>query len=83
MDSNLYYVYILRSESNTDRHYTGFTEDPLTRLYDHNSGKCPHSKKNRPWYFKNLIVFSNREKALEFERYLKSPSGRAFAKKRF
>jgi hypothetical protein len=36
---------------------------------------------NRPWYFKNLIVFSNREKALEFERYLKSPSGRAFAKK--
>jgi predicted GIY-YIG superfamily endonuclease len=83
MDQMLFYVYILRSESNPDRYYTGFTEDLSKRLKDHNYGKCPHSRKNRPWKLKNLIAFSNREKALEFERYLKSPSGRAFAKKRF
>lgn len=82
MGQNLYYVYILCSESNPDRHYTGFTEDPKSRLKDHSSGKCPHSKKHRPWRIKNLLAFSGREKALNFERYLKSPSGRAFAKKR-
>ena len=83
MDQMLYYVYVLRSESNPARHYTGFTEDPEARLQDHNSGKCPHSSKYRPWKIKNLLAFVNREKALDFERYLKSPSGRAFAKKRF
>jgi hypothetical protein len=29
------------------------------------------------------IAFSNEQKAVEFERYLKSASGRAFAKKRY
>jgi len=83
MDQILYYVYIFRSDSNLERHYTGFTEDPKGRLKDHNSGKCPHSRKHRPWRIKNLLAFNDREKALDFERYLKSPSGRAFAKKRF
>ena len=83
MNQVLYYVYILRSKSDPDRHYTGFTEDPAVRLKDHNSGKCPHSRKHRPWRIKNLIAFSDRESALDFERYLKSPSGRAIARKRF
>jgi len=83
MVQNLYYVYILHSKSDPDRHYTGFSEAPLLRLKDHNTGKCPHSKKHRPWMIKNLLDFNDRETALEFERYLKSPSGRAFARKRF
>ena len=82
MKSELHFVYILRSISNPERHYTGFTEDPKARLKDHNTGKCSHSRKHRPWRIKNLFAFDDREKALDFERYLKSPSGRAFAKKR-
>ena len=83
MEQELYYVYILRSLSNPDRYYTGRTRDPETRLADHNSGKSPHSKELRPWQIKNLIAFSDSTKAISFERYLKSRSGRAFAKKRF
>jgi len=77
-----YYVYILNSTVDTDRFYTGFTENLENRLKDHNSGKNPHTVRHRPWRVKTTIAFSDRNKALEFERYLKAPSGRAFAKKR-
>jgi predicted GIY-YIG superfamily endonuclease len=61
---------------------TGFTENLDTRLVHHNSGGDPHTAKYRPWRIKTAIAFTDREQALAFERYLKSPSGRAFAKKR-
>ena len=77
-----YYVYILKSTVGTDRFYTGFTENLENRLKDHNSGKDSHTVKYKTWRIKTAIAFSDRNKALEFERYLKSPSGRAFAKKR-
>ena len=77
-----YYVYILQSAVDTERFYTGFTENLETRLKDHNSGKNPHTAKQKPWRIKTAIAFSDRNKALEFERYLKSPSGRAFSKNR-
>jgi len=77
-----YYVYIIQSETFPDRYYTGFTEDLDSRLSAHNSGKDTHTKKFRPWRIKTAVAFTDRQKALDFERYLKSPSGRAFAKKR-
>ncbi len=77
-----YYVYILQSEIDGERFYTGFTEDLDSRLKSHNSGGSPHTSKYKPWRIKTAVAFSDREKALDFERYLKSPSGRAFAKKR-
>jgi hypothetical protein len=42
----------------------------------------PHTAKHRPWRVKTAIAFTDRQRALDFEKYLKSPSGRAFAKKR-
>ncbi len=77
-----YYVYILQSDSDPERFYTGFTEDLDSRLKSHNSGKSPHTSKYRPWHIKTSIAFTDRKKALDFESYLKSASGRAFAKKR-
>ena len=77
-----YYVYILQSDKYPSRYYTGFTEDLETRLKDHNSGKNTHTAKYKPWHIKTALSFNDREKALVFEAYLKSPSGRAFAKKR-
>ena len=79
--SVFYYVYILRSVDE-DRFYTGFSENLESRLKCHNAGQDPHTAKYRPWRIKTAIAFTDRKKALEFERYLKSPSGRAFAKKR-
>ena len=80
--SKFYYVYILQSKKYTTRFYTGFTENLDGRLNDHNYGKDPHTAKYKPWKIKTAIAFTDRERALEFERYLKSSSGRAFAKKR-
>ena len=77
-----YYVYILQSEKNSNRFYTGFTENMETRLKDHNRGKNPHTSEYAPWKIKTAVAFTDRQKAMDFERYLKTASGRAFAKKR-
>ena len=77
-----HYVYILQSESDPQRYFTGFTEDLDARLKAHNSGQVPHTRKQRPWQIKTAIAFTDRQKAIDFEAYLKSPSGRAFAKRR-
>ena len=76
-----FYVYILQSIAG-EHFYVGFTENLQTRLKDHNSGKVPHTAKLRPWQIKTAVAFSNRERAAQFERYLKSASGRAFMKRR-
>jgi len=87
-----YYVYILRSTkyparradalSQQERYYTGFTENLDARVKEHNQGKCVHTSKYVPWEIKTAVDFTNRKKAIEFEKYLKTSSGRAFAKKR-
>jgi len=77
-----YYVCILQLKIATDRFYTGFTQDLENRIKDHNSGKYPHTSKFNPWRIKTAIAFTDRQKAMDFERYLKTKSGRAFAKKR-
>lgn len=78
-----FFVYIIRSEANPDKHYTGFTENLLDRLAHHNSGAVPATRPYRPWILKSYMAFDNESKAREFEKYLKSHSGRAFAKKHF
>ena len=77
------YVYILQSESAPQHFYTGITENLRARLDKHNAGGVPHTAKHRPWRTKTAIAFTDRDRAIAFERYLKSASGRAFAKKRF
>jgi predicted GIY-YIG superfamily endonuclease len=79
---NLVFVYIIVSESNPDRHYTGLTHDLEKRLCAHNAGRVPHSSRHRPWKLETAVAFRSRAKARCFEVYLKSHSGRAFARKR-
>ena len=74
------YVYILRSVSG-DHYYVGMTEDLRNRLSRHNAGDVPHTAKYRPWVVKTYVAFSDAQRAVNFERYLKTASGRAFAKK--
>ncbi len=76
------YVYILRSKKYPDRHYTGLTDTLEKRLCEHNQGKCSHTAKFVPWEVKTAIAFADFQKAVDFEKYLKSASGKAFAKKR-
>lgn len=81
--NTFYYVYLLVSQTNATRHYTGLTKDLDARLNAHNAGQVPHTAKYRPWRIETAVAFHSREKAAEFEKYLKSHSGRAFAKKHF
>jgi putative endonuclease len=78
-----WYVYILESESEAGKHYTGMAENLEARLSRHNSGQCSRTIKHRPWRIRVAIAFRSRNAAGEFEKYLKSHSGRAFAAKHF
>ena len=77
------YVYILRSLNGGEHFYVGVTEDLRARLKKHNAGEVAHTSKFAPWEIKTYIAFSDETQAFAFEKYLKSASGRAFAKKRF
>lgn len=78
----MWYVYILRSVNHPDQEYTGATEDLRARLGAHNAGQSKHTAKFKPWDLRWYCAFPDKHRAMEFEAYLKSHSGRAFAKKR-
>lgn len=78
-----HYVYMLQSLSNPENHYIGYTTDIKKRLAKHNEGGSPYTSKNKPWKIKVAIAFEDKEKALAFEKYLKTHFGRAFTSKHF
>jgi len=78
----MHYVYLIESLRVEGEHYVGVTANLRQRLGDHNSGHSVHTAKYRPWKVVTYIAFSDRPKAEAFERYLKSGSGHAFAKRR-
>lgn len=75
----MYYVYILKCSDN--KTYIGCTDDLKGRLKRHQSGWVPATKHRLPIILDTYIVFSDKYKAFNFEKYLKSGSGRAFLKK--
>jgi len=81
--SEFYYVYILVSDKDRGVHYTGLTKDLNKRLAKHNKGEVFHTAKALPWSVETAIRFRSLEKAQRFEKYLKSGSGREFARRHF
>lgn len=78
----MWHVYILRSTDHPRELYTGSTSDLNSRLKVHNAGGSKHTNKFRPWKIIWSASFETKEKAELFERYLKTPSGKAFRNKR-
>ncbi len=78
----MYYVYLIKSINNPDQTYIGYTDNVNERLQTHNSGGSVHTSSFKPWELITCIAFKERAAAISFEKYLKSGSGRAFAKKR-
>jgi len=76
------FVYTIQSLSSPDEFYTGITYDLQSRLAEHNRGESSHTCKFMPWKIVTYTAFVDEQKAHDFERYLKTGSGRAFAKKR-
>jgi putative endonuclease len=83
MEGKFHYVYMLQSIDPPGHWYVGLTEDLEPRLKAHNAGRVQHTSKFRPWRIETAIAFSDRSKAVAFERYLKNQSGHAFATKHF
>jgi putative endonuclease len=77
----VHYVYLIESESEPKRRYVGLTGDLRQRLREHNAGKSTHTAKYGPRRLVAYVAFSDKKRADAFERYLKSGSGPAFARK--
>ena len=77
----MYFVYVLRSKSDRSI-YIGKTRNIDKRLKEHNSGYVVATKNGRPYEATAYFSFRDRNRADDFEIYLKSGSGRAFLKKR-
>jgi predicted GIY-YIG superfamily endonuclease len=74
-------VYVLKSEGDPKRYYTGLTSDIAARLEAHNAGRCSHTASCRPWIVDVIVEFSDERRAVAFEKYLKSGSGYEFARR--
>ncbi|MCF8346575.1 MAG: GIY-YIG nuclease family protein [Bacteroidales bacterium] len=73
------YVYLLKCSDNTI--YTGHTQDLEERLRRHKKGDNTYTKYRLPVELVFYASFPDKYKAIVFESYLKSGSGRAFAKR--
>ena len=77
------FVYLLKNTDQIPAFYVGLSSDVKARLADHNAGHCLHTAPRRTWQLHVVIEFSDEKRAIRFERYLKSCSGRAFATRHF
>jgi putative endonuclease len=71
-----WYVYILKCANG--KYYSGYTKDVQKRFIEHNSGKVPYTKDKRPVKLVSFTGFTDKYKAINFEKYLKSGSGISF-----
>jgi len=79
-DTDKWYVYIL--SCNDDKLYNGCTRNLEERIKRHQKGQVKSTCKRLPVKLIQYTVFFNKYKAFDFEKYIKSGSGRAFVKKR-
>jgi predicted GIY-YIG superfamily endonuclease len=76
-------VYLLQSARDPRQFYVGLTANMQVRLEAHNAGDSRHTNRYKPWRLIVTIEFDDSERAFAFERYLKSGSGREFARRHF
>jgi putative endonuclease len=78
--SRMWIVYILKCSDG--KFYTGCTSDLENRIKRHQGGQVPATQNRLPIALVTYIVFSEKQKAYDFEKYLKTGSGRAVMIKR-
>ena len=78
----MFFVYRIHRLKYSNRNYVGYSTDLKQRITDHNAGKNKFTAPFRPWKLVYYVAFETEERAREFERYLKSASGKAFGSKR-
>lgn len=75
----MFYTYILLCNDN--KTYLGCCADLKKRIVRHEKGCVPATKNRLPIKLIAYFAFSNKYTAFNFEKYLKSGSGRAFMKR--
>ena len=75
----MWYVYVLKCSNG--EYYKGCTIDIQERLQRHQKGWVESTRDLLPVYLACYFAIPDKYKAYEFEKYLKSGSGRAFLKK--
>jgi len=76
----MYYVYSLKCK---DGYYIGCTDNLKDRLLRHQKGNVSATSDRLPIELDFYFALKDKYKAFNFEKYLKSGSGRAFTKKHF
>jgi predicted GIY-YIG superfamily endonuclease len=77
----MWYVYFL--QLNSGNIYVGSTNDLRRRFESHQKGQVAATKSHLPASLKSYIAIQSEKNARDLEKYFKSGSGKAFAKKRF
>ena len=79
----MFYTYVLESLHRPGIRYIGHTANLPKRLEQHNTGQNRSTAKDKPWRVKLYVAFETLPLARDFERYLKTGSGHAFARRHF
>ena len=74
---SVFYVYVLRSESDSG-FYIGFSTNLRARLRQHQDGESFATSHRGPWKLIYYEAYSEREDAEGREKFLKSGAGRRF-----
>jgi putative endonuclease len=73
----VFYVYVLRSESDSG-FYIGYSTDLKRRFAEHRRGASFATKSRGPWKLIYYEAYTEREDAEGREKFLKSGAGRRF-----
>ncbi len=76
-----YYVYVLQSEKDKN-FYTGYTQNILARLNEHNKGRVKSTKNRVPLKLVYWEGGLNSKDATKREKYLKTAWGKRYIKNR-
>ncbi len=77
----MWYVYFLELK-NGDL-YVGSTNDLRRRVHSHQAGRVASTSSNLPVVLRSYVAVGDETTSRRLERYFKSGSGKAFARKRF
>jgi predicted GIY-YIG superfamily endonuclease len=76
----MFYIYSLKCK---DGYYVGCTEDIADRVVRHQKGQVSATANRLPISLEFYFAVEDKYIAFQFEKYLKSGSGRAFVKQHF
>jgi len=77
----MWYVYFL--ELRNGDIYVGSTDDLRRRIASHRQGRVTSTRLYLPVILRSYVAIADETSVRSLERYFKSGSGKAFAKKRF